>query len=72
MNKNIEWAMKRHKIQPTSYSQAQMEQIVRLIAQEAASIARYHYHPRDQYNHAAAQHVAAAIEEKLVGDVDAG
>ena len=60
--------MKRDKIEPTSYSQAQMEQIVRLIAREASNIARYHYHPRDQYNHAAAQHVAAAIEEKLVGD----
>jgi hypothetical protein len=60
--------MKRDKIQPTSYTQEQMEQIVRIIAQEAASIARYYYHPKNQYNHAAAQYIAAAIEEKLVGD----
>ena len=70
MNKKIEWAMKRDKIQPTGYSQEQVQQIVKIIAQEAASIARYHYHPKYQYNHAAAQHVAAAIEAQLVGDVD--
>ena len=60
--------MKRDKIQPTSYTQEQVEQIVRIIAQEAASIARYYYHPMYQYNHAAAQHIAIAIEAQLVGD----
>lgn len=48
------------------YSWAQVEQLAKIIAQEAAGIARYHFHPRDQYNHRAGQYISEAIEAQLV------
>ena len=48
------------------YSWEQIEKITTVIAQEAASIARYHFHPRDQFNHRAGQYIAEAIEAQLL------
>ena len=48
------------------YSWEQVEKITTVIAQEAASIARYHFHPRDQFNHRAGQYIAEAIEAQLL------
>lgn len=48
------------------YSWEQVEKITTVIAQEAASIARYHFHPKDQFNHRAGQYISEAIEAQLL------